>query len=57
MSVKFADLNLDKNILITSIVRDGRIVAPKGHTVLESGDILFILAPTRLFSEIDEMFN
>ena len=54
---KISDLNLDKNILITSIVRDGRIVAPKGHTVLESGDILFILAPTRLFSEIDEMFN
>ena len=54
---KISDLNLDKNILITSIVRDGRIVAPKGHTVLESGDILFILAPTRLFSKIDEMFN
>lgn len=54
---KISELNLDKNILITSIIRNGNIVPPKGNTILQSGDILFILAPTQIFSEIEQIFN
>ena len=41
---KIIDLNLDKDILISSIVRDGKIIFPKGDTVIERNDILYVLA-------------
>lgn len=38
-----SELGLSKEVLISSIVRDGRIVLPKGGTRLREGDILFVL--------------
>ncbi len=42
---RIGDLSLPEGVLITSIVRDDTILAPKGGTRLRQGDILFVLAP------------
>jgi len=41
---KIRDLRLPEGVLITSIVRDEQIVAPKGDSLLQRGDIVFVLA-------------
>ncbi len=40
-----AELGLDHDILISSIVRRDRLIAPRGDTRIEAGDLLFVLAP------------
>ena len=47
-----AELNLDKETLISSIVRDGKIIFPKGGTLIEPKDILFVLAHTERINRI-----
>lgn len=52
-----ADLNLDKDVLISSIVREGHIVLPKGNTEIKADDILYLLAHTTKIAEITELIN
>ncbi len=40
---KIMDINLPGECLIAIIERDGKIIIPKGNTLLESGDVLSIL--------------
>lgn len=54
---KIIDLHLDKDILISSIVRDGKIIFPKGDTVIEKNDILYVLAHTAKIQSITERLN
>ncbi|MCK9183568.1 MAG: potassium/proton antiporter [Fibrobacteraceae bacterium] len=51
---KLMELSLDKDILITSITRNGEMVPPKGNVALKADDILFILAPV---SSGEELFS
>lgn len=52
------ELSLSKDVLITSITRNGEIIAPKGNVKLKADDILFILAPVSsgeaLFSYLND---
>jgi len=54
---KIIDLNLDKDILISSIVRDGKIIFPKGDTVIEKHDILYILSHVANIKRITAQLN
>ncbi len=49
---KVSELSLGKDALISSMVRDGKILLPKGGTELHGGDILFILAPVKSIDDI-----
>ena len=52
-----AELNLDKEVLISSIVRGGKIIFPKGSTVIEPEDILYVLAHSASIGEIADRLN
>ena len=52
-----AELNLDKEVLISSIVRGGKIIFPKGSTVIEPEDILYVLAHSARIGEIADRLN
>ena len=52
-----AELNLDKEVLISSIVRGGKIIFPKGSTVIEPEDILYVLAHSTRIEEIADKIN
>ncbi|NLK46984.1 MAG: potassium/proton antiporter [Treponema sp.] len=54
---KISELNFDKDVLITSIVRDDQIIFPKGNTRLKENDILFILAHSSRINEITKSIN
>ena len=54
---KISDLHLDKDTLISSIVRDGKIIFPKGDTVIQKSDILYVLAHSAKIKEITEKLN
>lgn len=42
---RLAELNLPEYITVSAIYRNGRVVTPRGSTVLLAGDVLFMLAP------------
>ncbi|MCD1655074.1 potassium/proton antiporter [Treponema zuelzerae] len=52
-----SEMNLDKDLLISSIVRDGQIVLPKGSTVVKANDILYVLAPSAKVNELAVKLN
>lgn len=47
---------LPDEALVTAVVREGKIITPKGHTTLMEGDILYILLPKSLREEIKQFF-
>lgn len=51
---RIADISLGRDVLISSIIRDERIILPKGGTELKENDILFILAHADRIKEISE---
>lgn len=52
-----AELNLGNNVLVSSIVREGQLLLPKGRTAVKGGDILYVLAPSDQISEISARLN
>lgn len=42
---RIADLELPDDILFTAIIRGSRVVTPRGDTVIEPGDTLYVLSP------------
>lgn len=51
------DLHLPEDILISSIVRNNRIVPPKGKTVVLENDILYVLVPAARLEEVNRVLN
>ena len=51
------ELGLYKDVVITSIVRKGKIIPPKGDVKLYEEDILFILAPVKLIKPLAALLN
>ncbi|MNP06579.1 K(+)/H(+) antiporter NhaP2 [compost metagenome] len=39
------ELELPEDILLTAIIRNQQIIAPRGNTKIESGDTLYVLSP------------
>lgn len=54
---KISELNFDKDVLISSIVRNGQIIFPKGDTKLKENDILFVLTHISKIKEIKKNIN
>ncbi len=52
-----SELNLGKEVLISSIIRNGTLILPKGNTVIHKDDILFILAHSSRIEGIIGQFN
>jgi len=57
INVPISELTLDKDVLISSIVRDGKIILPKGQTKLDAHDTLFILAQSSKIDSIIKQIN
>jgi cell volume regulation protein A len=55
--LRIRDLALPRDALISSLVREERIIPPKGTTVLAADDILFVLAPTRDIEKVSLILN
>jgi len=55
--LRIRDLPLPRDALISSIVRDERIIPPRGTTSILADDILFVLAPTRNIDKISYIIN
>lgn len=49
--------DLPEEALVTAIVRDEKIITPKGQTLIKSGDILYVLLPKAMRKQVKEMFN
>ena len=54
---KISELNFDKDVLISSIVRNGQIIFPKGDTKIKENDILFVLTHISKIKEIKKNIN
>ncbi|HOX32130.1 MAG TPA: potassium/proton antiporter [Spirochaetales bacterium] len=55
--LRIRDLVLPADLLISSIVRDKKIVPPRGATILRAQDLLFILAPAAKIEEVSASLN
>ena len=51
------DLHLPDEVLITSIVRNDKLISPKGNTEIQDDDILFILAPVAKIKVISHLLT
>lgn len=54
---RIIDLNLPAEIVISTIIRQGAIVPPKGGTVLLPEDILYVLTPSAQYGSLLELLN
>jgi cell volume regulation protein A len=50
-------LGLPDGAIVAVVVRDGTLIAPKGRTLLQSGDHLFVLAQTSQREIVDRLFE
>ena len=51
------ELGLPRDALVAVVVRDGEAIPPRGSTVVDAGDVLFVLAPEGKGAEIDDVFT
>ncbi len=54
---RIRELGLPADALISSIVRNGATIAPKGATVLKADDLLFVLARTSTLESLSASLN
>lgn len=52
-----AELNLGNEVLISSIVRQEKLILPKGDTYIQKNDILFVLAHSNQIDEVYQLIN
>jgi cell volume regulation protein A len=50
------DIQLPEDILFTAIIRNEQIIAPRGTTVIEPGDTLYVLSPKLKRQQMKELF-
>jgi cell volume regulation protein A len=51
------ELGLPRDALIAVVNRDGRAIPPRGSTVVEDGDRLFVLAPRSIRADLEDVFS
>ncbi|AWB43249.1 potassium/proton antiporter [Paenibacillus sp. CAA11] len=51
------NLGLPEDVLVTAVIRGEQIVTPRGNTVIEEGDTLYILSPKTERKRIKEVFS
>lgn len=50
-------LNLPDDILFTAIIREKRIITPRGNTVIEAGDTLYVMNPKKKRKEMKNILG
>jgi potassium/hydrogen antiporter len=50
------ELGMPRDALIALINRDGDAVPPRGSTVIQSGDHLFVLVPRKRRADLEDVF-
>jgi cell volume regulation protein A len=50
------ELGLPRNALIAVIDRDGETMPPRGSTVVQAGDRLFVLVPHKQRADLEDVF-
>jgi cell volume regulation protein A len=50
------ELGLPRNALIAVVARHGDTIPPRGTTIIEPGDRLFVLAPRTMRAELEDVF-
>lgn len=50
-------LNLKKNILVACIIRNGKIIIPRGKDIIEKGDHVIIVTATTGFNDISDILE
>ncbi|MBY9081308.1 potassium/proton antiporter [Paenibacillus sp. HN-1] len=55
--MRISDMQLSDEILFTAIIRDDKIVTPHGYTVIEPGDVLYVLSPKSKREEMKSLFR
>jgi cell volume regulation protein A len=51
------ELGLPRSALVAVVARADETIPPRGSTIIEPGDRLFVLAPRSLRPEIDDVFS
>ncbi|WP_414694761.1 potassium/proton antiporter [Paenibacillus sp.] len=51
------DVQLPEDTLVSAIIRDGKIVTPKGNTRIQEGDILYILVDKAVREDVKRLFR
>ena len=52
-----ADLNLPEGVVLTAIIREGKIVLPRGETVISAGDKVLALAESQKCHLLEEFLG
>lgn len=55
--MRISEMQLSDEILFTAIIRDDKIVTPHGYTVIEPGDVLYVLSPKSKREEMKALFR
>ena len=51
------ELGLPRDSLIAVISRDGESIPPRGSTVVQAGDRLFVLVPRKVRADLEDVFS
>ena len=51
------DFGLPRDTLLAVVVRDDEAIPPRGSTVIEPGDRLFVLAPRTIRADLEDVFS
>ena len=51
------ELGLPRSALIAVVARGGETIPPRGSTVVEAGDRLFVLAPRKMRADLEDVFS
>ncbi len=57
VDVKISELDLGQDVLISSIIRNGKIILPKGNVRIKANDILFVFVPIDNIEQINLALN
>lgn len=52
-----SEINFGKEVLISAIIRRGKLLMPKGNTKIKANDILFVLAKSSSIEAVNEKLN
>ena len=51
------DVKLPRGVLIGALVRDGKVIVPRGNTVVEPHDTAIVFAPHDVVKKVERMFS
>lgn len=57
VGVPLAELRFHENILIAGILRDGKVIIPRGHHTIELGDTVIVVSSQRALHDITDILH